>query len=90
MKAAWNEGLQTIFTGLLGVWYVGSGLGMRELWRDRNRQAVVVVFAFISYFCLLSAGPEANTRFRVPIMPFVAVLSGLGLARLAARRHASR
>ncbi len=33
----------------------------------------------IAYFVLLSGGPEAYARFRVPIVPFIAVVSGMGI-----------
>jgi hypothetical protein len=32
----------------------------------------------ILYFLLVSGGPEAYARFRVPIVPFVAILAGIG------------
>ena len=37
---------------------------------------------FILYFVLVS-GPEAYPRFRVPIMPFMTILSGFGIEQLA-------
>jgi len=37
--------------------------------------------AFIAYFVLVS-GPEAYARFRVPLMPFLAILGGLGIEQV--------
>ena len=54
---------------VLGVWRaLVSRIWRRNLW---------VPLAFIGYFLVFSAGP-AYSRFRVPIMPFIAALSGLG------------
>jgi hypothetical protein len=38
-----------------------------------------IPFIIIAYFFLLSGGPEAYARFRVPIVPFIATVSGLGI-----------
>ena len=76
-----ERGLQFLFTGLLGLWYLGALMGIRELWRLKQPGPLILAGVFILYFLLISAGPEANTRFRVPIMPFVAVLAGFGFAR---------
>ena len=42
----------------------------------------------IAYFALLSAGPEANTRFRFPASPFLAILAGHGLSQVIGRLRA--
>ena len=44
--------------------------------------------ATIVYFCLLSAGPEAYSRFRAPLMPVFCVMAGMGGLRLSRRGHA--
>ncbi|HOE11784.1 MAG TPA: hypothetical protein PLQ35_02765 [bacterium] len=36
-------------------------------------------FLTILYFCLFSMGPEAYSRFRVPIMPLFCITAGLGI-----------
>jgi 4-amino-4-deoxy-L-arabinose transferase-like glycosyltransferase len=46
-----------------------------------RRRALLVPATFIAYFVLVS-GPEAYSRFRVPAMPFVAMLGGVGLSWL--------
>jgi hypothetical protein len=41
---------------------------------------LVLLLGVIGYLVVLSAGPEAHTRFRFPAMPFVAILAGHGLS----------
>ena len=73
--------LQIFLSALLALWYLGAALAVRDLWRLKEWGALIVCGAFILYFLLISAGPEANTRFRVPITPFLAVLTGFGFSR---------
>jgi hypothetical protein len=49
------------------------------LWR-LPPQAVAVLL--ILYFVVLSSGPEAYPRFRVPIEPLLAMLAGVGYQHL--------
>jgi hypothetical protein len=57
---------------VLGLWRL-AGAGR---WR-----AVAVTLGALIYFCLVSGGPEAYARFRVPVVPFVAILAGAGVGR---------
>ncbi len=58
-------------------------LGLVVSARDyERRRAALVPLAFIAYFVLVS-GPEAYPRFRVPIMPFITMLSGVGVEQIA-------
>ena len=58
-------------------------LGLVVSARDyERRRAALVPLAFIAYFVLVS-GPEAYPRFRVPIMPFITMLSGVGVKQIA-------
>jgi len=67
----------------LWIVYPAALLGLAAALRDpARRRAILIPVAFIGYFGVVSAGPEAYARFRVPIMPFVAMLSGSGLHRL--------
>ena len=69
----------------LWVMYPTAILGLLTTTRDpERRQAAFVPLTFIAYFILV-AGPEAYSRFRVPMMPFVAMLSGVGIVELVAR-----
>ena len=63
---------------LLGVIYLGAIGGFFGLIRQRNWRALALLAIVLLYFVALSAGSEANYRFRTPIMPFWAILAGIG------------
>jgi 4-amino-4-deoxy-L-arabinose transferase-like glycosyltransferase len=85
LDGAGEKALAAAFALLLGSLYLGAAAGASRAMREGARPALLFLAAFIAYFLLLSAGPEANTRFRVPIAPFVAVLAGFGWSRMLAR-----
>ncbi|MGE5198132.1 MAG: glycosyltransferase family 39 protein [Rhodospirillaceae bacterium] len=60
--------LPVLALAAVGLFWGGS-------WRARAWLVSLVV-----YFVLLSSGPFAGSRFRVPVMPVIAVLAGLGVA----------
>ncbi len=65
------------------VVYVGIGL-IPMCWRTfggDSRFLIALAAALIAYFALLSAGAEANVRFRMPFEPLLCVLSALGWSR---------
>jgi 4-amino-4-deoxy-L-arabinose transferase-like glycosyltransferase len=77
--------------------YAGAALGVVSLLRTRNWVALLLPVVIVAYFTLLSSGAEANSRLRIPIVPFLALLAGVGLQLLvvritdyARRRTASR
>jgi hypothetical protein len=82
---AWPDG-STAFqaasvTASLQLWliYPAALIGLLTASRDgERRRAALIPLTFITYFVLVS-GPEAYARFRVPAMPFVAILSGAGI-----------
>ncbi len=51
---------------------------LRRKWRTHHVWLAILV---IGYFVLLSAGVEADARFRIPIMPMLIILSALGYQR---------
>ncbi len=70
--------------------FVFAVIGAAALWR-RDRDLAVLTIATIVYFLLISAGGEAEARFRVPVIPqymiaaacgVEAVRRGLGVSRL--------
>lgn len=64
--------------------YLAAALAVVASVRDpERRRAMFIPLSFIAYFVLVS-GPEAYQRFRVPIMPFMTMLSGVGIEQLAA------
>jgi 4-amino-4-deoxy-L-arabinose transferase-like glycosyltransferase len=56
----------------------GSAWGIVVLIRKQRWFQLVLVLALIVYFLIVSSGPEAYSRFRVPIAPFLALLAGCG------------
>lgn len=50
-------------------------LGLVALWR-RDRAVAAFIGATILYFVFVSAGSEAESRFRVPVVPMMAIAAG--------------
>jgi Dolichyl-phosphate-mannose-protein mannosyltransferase len=67
-----------VLTLALALVYAAALRGALVLWRDGRRCALTLLAATVAYFGLIAAGPEANTRFRVPAVPFLALLAGAG------------
>ena len=66
------------------ILYPAVAIGLVAAWRDPDRRrAALIPLAFIAYFVVVS-GPEAYARFRVPVMPFLAILGGLGIEQAGA------
>jgi Dolichyl-phosphate-mannose-protein mannosyltransferase len=57
---------------LAGCWY----------WYRKERTLFWLLILTVGYFLLISAGGEAYSRFRVPVMPMYALLIGGGVAQL--------
>lgn len=51
-----------------------------QLLRQRENLRLVFLLLPICYFAFASGGPEAYSRFRVPIMPYLIILASYGLA----------
>lgn len=67
----------------LWLMYPAALIGLLAASRDaERRRAALIPLTLIAYFILVS-GPEAYARFRVPAMPFLAILSGFGIDRVA-------
>ncbi len=52
-------------------------LTLRYLLTNKQEERWLFIGTIV-YFCLLSAGPEAYSRFRVPLMPLFCIMAGLG------------
>ncbi|MFN8453197.1 MAG: glycosyltransferase family 39 protein [Anaerolineae bacterium] len=63
---------------ILGIIYFGLAGGVIHLVRERNWLNLFLLGIIILYFVVLSAGGETNYRFRAPILPFLAILAGVG------------
>lgn len=66
---------------LLAV-YAGAAIGIWVLFRQNNRIALMLLIILIAYFSLLSAGGESVSRFRIPFLPFLAILASAGLVNI--------
>lgn len=77
-----SPGVRALWQGIgmaqLAVDYALATLGLALLVRARRWPALALLLLPALYFLAVS-GPEAYARFRVPLMPEVAVLAGLGL-----------
>jgi hypothetical protein len=62
--------------------FVFAMIGSVALWR-RDRELALMTIATVVYFVLISAGGEAESRFRVPVIPqyMIAVASGAAAMR---------
>jgi hypothetical protein len=70
------------FTAMVFVFAV---IGVCALWK-RDRELALMTIATIIYFVLISAGGEAESRFRVPVIPQYVIAAACGID--AVRRSA--
>jgi len=70
---------------LLGAVYLGAAVGGLAFARERRWLALALLAVVVAYLTLFSLGAQADSRFRIPMLPFLAVLAGAGLERLARR-----
>jgi hypothetical protein len=61
--------------------FVFAAIGAIALWK-RDRDLVAMIVATVVYFLLISAGGEAESRFRVPVIPQYMIAAACGLAEL--------
>jgi hypothetical protein len=61
--------------------FVFAAIGAAALWK-RDRDLAAMIIATIVYFLLISAGGEAESRFRVPVIPQYMMLAAIGLSYL--------
>ena len=58
--------------------FVLAVVGIVALWRI-DRMLALTILLTVGYFILISAGGEAEARFRVPVMPQLAIAAAVGL-----------
>jgi len=63
------------------VWLLAVA-GMVAAFKHKNYLSFTLLLLTILYFGVITGGPEAYARFRVPIIPFLALISGIGFASL--------
>jgi 4-amino-4-deoxy-L-arabinose transferase-like glycosyltransferase len=66
---------------LMAGLYLGSAIGVWKLFREKQWYLLFLLMMLITYFLLLSAGGESVSRFRIPIIPFLAILAGIGFSK---------
>jgi hypothetical protein len=72
-----HRGLDAFTTAL----FVFAVIGAIALWK-RDRDLAAMIIATIVYFLLISAGGEAESRFRVPVIPQYMIAAACGLSHL--------
>lgn len=70
------------YLAAMSVWVAAAAW---SAWRQGRRGALLS--ALVAYFVLAAGGYEANSRFRVPITPMLAILAVAGAAELAGLRN---
>jgi 4-amino-4-deoxy-L-arabinose transferase-like glycosyltransferase len=60
-------------------------VGLWSAWRLHRLRSCVMPLIVIVYLVLISSGLDAYSRLRVPIMPFLALLAGVGVLALSKR-----
>ena len=93
-RNATDDALLAAEAGLLFATLGLALVGVVSLVRTRVWLPLVCTVSFAFYDILLASGAEGDARFRMPSMPFIAVLAGVGgivlLRSLRGRRIASR
>jgi hypothetical protein len=67
---------------LLALLWLAFARGTLRLWKQKEWLTLFLALGMIAYFCLVAAGPETNARFRIPLLPFLAVVAGFGISIL--------
>ena len=83
-----RTGYIAVAVGLLGFCYLGATAGLFSLLRQRRYGVCYTLLVFVAYFIAVALGPTATTRYRIPMMPFVAILTATGI--LAIYQHRTR
>jgi hypothetical protein len=70
------------------VVFVLAMIGVLALW-NRDRPLALMIALTVGYFIVMSAGAEAEARFRVPVVPQLTIAAGVGVDMIR-RAAASR
>lgn len=63
----------------LGLFYVAVAAGVRRAWHRPDSRALVVLVGVVVAYVAVIGGPEMYARFRVPLMPPLALLAGFAV-----------
>ena len=64
------------------VWLLAVA-GMVAAFKNKNYMSFALLLLTILYFGVITGGPEAYARFRFPIIPFLALISGIGFTLIS-------
>lgn len=78
--------IELAIDGFVAIVFFLAVAGVVALWR-RDRVLALLIAGTVAYFLVISAGGEAEARFRVPVVPQIAIAAAVGLEAL--RRGAS-
>jgi hypothetical protein len=78
--------IQLALDAVAAIVFALAVAGIVVLWR-RDRRLALLLAGTAAYFLLISAGSEAEARFRVPVVPQIVIAAAVGLD--AVRRAAS-
>ena len=70
--------------------YLGAAFGVVLLIRERRWLPALLPVALVGYLVLVSAGAEAYSRFRIPMIPFLSVLAAVGIGGIWEHLTATR
>jgi 4-amino-4-deoxy-L-arabinose transferase-like glycosyltransferase len=71
----------------LAILYGGVVLGVQALARQKQHAEMALLLLLILYFYVLTASPEAYSRFRAPVLPYLCLLCGHGIRHVLAGRQ---
>lgn len=78
----WLIGLVFPWIALLGLIYLGCVFGVYVLIKRKDWFGLALLLLPVLYYTLIP-GPPSNPRFRVPVMPYLCLLAGIGCIQLA-------
>jgi 4-amino-4-deoxy-L-arabinose transferase-like glycosyltransferase len=63
---------------MMAAMYAGTAFGSWRLWQQKQWFILSLLLIPLLYFSVLSAGGESVARFRIPMVPFLSILTGIG------------
>jgi hypothetical protein len=73
---------------LFGAYILAIYAILHHLIRKKLNLSLVFLIATSLYFIVISAGPEAYARFRIPFTPMLTLFAGFGLWQILTNIHA--
>ncbi|MFH1359572.1 MAG: glycosyltransferase family 39 protein [Candidatus Omnitrophota bacterium] len=82
-KAPWLKTAGKIFSyPWITFWLAGLVIGIKKGWRNPNDQFLIIVVLYFILSSCIGALWLVGSRFRVPMMPFIAILSAQGWSQI--------